>query len=124
MKSRCYRVGNRAVEATIYLDFGEGRVAFSPNKANPLVASVKDRGRFASLVLSDAPKNSSGESMRKILISASFALALSPFAASAQAPLASYADDKGYVDVQKLTCAQLAGTFQEDADFLGVWYSG
>ena len=27
-------------------------------------------------------------------------------------------------DVQKLTCAQLAGTFQEDADFLGVWYSG
>jgi hypothetical protein len=23
-----------------------------------------------------------------------------------------------------LTCAQLAGTFQEDADFLGVWYSG
>ena len=29
-----------------------------------------------------------------------------------------------YIDVQKLTCAQLAGTFQEDADFLGVWYSG
>jgi HdeA/HdeB family len=26
--------------------------------------------------------------------------------------------------VKKLTCAQLAGTFQEDADFLGVWYSG
>ena len=30
----------------------------------------------------------------------------------------------GYIDVQKLTCAQLANTFQEDADFLGVWYSG
>jgi hypothetical protein len=44
--------------------------------------------------------------------------------ASAQTPLSAYADAKGYIDVQKLTCAQLAGTFQEDADFLGVWYSG
>ncbi len=31
---------------------------------------------------------------------------------------------KGYIDVQKLTCAQLVNTFQEDADFLGIWYSG
>lgn len=45
-------------------------------------------------------------------------------AASAQTPLSAYADDKGYVDVQKLTCAQLAGTFQEDADMLTAWYSG
>ena len=44
--------------------------------------------------------------------------------ASAQTPLSAYADSKGYIDVQKLTCGQLAGTFQEDADFLGVWYSG
>ena len=44
--------------------------------------------------------------------------------ASAQTPLSAYADAKGYIDVQKLTCGQLAGTFQEDADFLGVWYSG
>lgn len=35
-----------------------------------------------------------------------------------------YADSKGYIDVQKLTCAQLVNTYQEDADFLGVWYSG
>lgn len=28
------------------------------------------------------------------------------------------------IDVQKLTCAQLAGTFQEDADMLTAWYSG
>jgi hypothetical protein len=49
---------------------------------------------------------------------------LVPCAASAQVPLTAYADEKGYVSVQKLTCAQLAGTFQEDADFLGVWYSG
>ena len=45
-------------------------------------------------------------------------------AARAQVELNNYADAKGYIDVQKLTCAQLAGTFQEDADFLGVWYSG
>lgn len=45
-------------------------------------------------------------------------------ASQAQVELKNYADAKGYIDVQKLTCAQLAGTFQEDADFLGVWYSG
>jgi len=45
-------------------------------------------------------------------------------AASAQTPLTAYADKNGYVDVQKLTCAQLAGTFQEDADMLAIWYSG
>ena len=54
---------------------------------------------------------------------AAAALALASPAA-AQTPLSAYADGKGYIDVQKLTCGQLAGTFQEDADFLGVWYSG
>src|SRR3954447_2195784 len=44
--------------------------------------------------------------------------------ANAQVPLASYADANGFIDVQKLTCAQLAGTFQEDADALATWYSG
>jgi HdeA/HdeB family len=41
-----------------------------------------------------------------------------------QVELKTYADRDGYVDVQKLTCAQLANTFQEDADYLTVWYSG
>jgi hypothetical protein len=44
--------------------------------------------------------------------------------AYAQVELKSYADSDGYIDVQTLTCAQLANTFQEDADFLTVWYSG
>lgn len=44
--------------------------------------------------------------------------------AYAQTPLSAYADSKGYIHVQELTCAQLAGTYQEDADFLGIWYSG
>ncbi len=43
---------------------------------------------------------------------------------AAQVELKTYADAKGYINVRNLTCAQLAGTFQEDADFLGVWYSG
>jgi hypothetical protein len=32
--------------------------------------------------------------------------------ALAQTPLSAYADGNGFIDVQKLTCAQLAGTFQ------------
>lgn len=44
--------------------------------------------------------------------------------AIAQVELKTYADRDGYLDVQKLTCAQLANTFQEDADHLTAWYSG
>lgn len=45
-------------------------------------------------------------------------------AARAQTDLSTYADANGYLDVQKLTCAQLAGTWQQDADMLTSWYSG
>jgi hypothetical protein len=51
-------------------------------------------------------------------------VAFSAWGSQAEVELSKYADAKGYIDVQKLTCAQLANTFQEDADFLGVWYSG
>jgi hypothetical protein len=44
--------------------------------------------------------------------------------AYAQVELKTYANRDGYVDVQALTCAQLANTFQEDADYLTTWYSG
>ena len=44
--------------------------------------------------------------------------------AHAQVELKTYADSDGYIDVQALTCAQLANTFQEDADYLTTWYSG
>jgi hypothetical protein len=40
--------------------------------------------------------------------------------AFAQVELKTYADSDGYLDVQKLTCAQLANTFQEDADYLAA----
>ena len=53
-----------------------------------------------------------------------FGLLLSLPIASAQVELKTYANADGYIDVQKLTCGKLANTFQEDADFLGIWYSG
>lgn len=62
--------------------------------------------------------------MRKLLLLLTSALALASFQASAQVPLSAYVDANGFIDVQKLTCAQLAGTFQEDADALTAWYSG
>jgi hypothetical protein len=45
-------------------------------------------------------------------------------ASQAQVELKTYEDAKGYINVRALTCAQLANTFQEDANFLGAWYSG
>jgi len=44
--------------------------------------------------------------------------------AFAQTPLSAYVDSNGFINAQTLTCAQLAGTFQEDADALTTWYSG
>jgi len=39
-------------------------------------------------------------------------------------PLSTYADANGFIDVQTLTCGQLANTYQEDANALSSWYSG
>jgi hypothetical protein len=38
--------------------------------------------------------------------------------------LSAYVDANGFLDVQALTCGQLANTYQEDADALTSWYSG
>jgi HdeA/HdeB family protein len=61
--------------------------------------------------------------MKTLLASTLLAIAVATPAA-AQVELKTYANADGYVDVQALTCAQLANTFQEDADYLTVWYSG
>ena len=39
-------------------------------------------------------------------------------------PLTAYVDANGFIDVQTLTCAQLANTYQQDANALTMWYSG
>ena len=44
--------------------------------------------------------------------------------AQAQVDLSAYADANGFINVQALTCAQLANTWQQDADMLATWYSG
>jgi hypothetical protein len=62
--------------------------------------------------------------MRSRLLLSIALLVATVASANAQVPLSSYADANGFIDVQKLTCAQLAGTFQEDADALTTWYSG
>ncbi len=60
----------------------------------------------------------------RVALIAAATLAASVSASQAQVELKTYMDDKGYLNVRALTCAQLANTFQEDADFLGAWYSG
>jgi hypothetical protein len=60
----------------------------------------------------------------KLAISLCAVTMLGSGAAHAQVDLTTYADANGNLDVQALTCAQLANTFQEDADFMTVWYSG
>jgi hypothetical protein len=60
----------------------------------------------------------------RVALIAAGGLIASVSASQAQVELKTYMDDKGYLNVRALTCSQLAGTFQEDADFLGAWYSG
>ena len=60
--------------------------------------------------------------MKKLILCCGIIALAGP--AYAQVELKTYADSDGYIDVQKLTCAQLANTFQEDADYLTAWYSG
>jgi HdeA/HdeB family len=64
--------------------------------------------------------------MRKILISVAMGAAMmaASSGARAQVDLSTYADSEGFLDVQTLTCAQLAGTWQDQADLLASWYSG
>jgi hypothetical protein len=60
--------------------------------------------------------------VRKVMFCCAALFVTAP--AFAQVELKTYAGPDGYLDVQELTCAQLAGTFQEDADYLAAWYSG
>ena len=62
--------------------------------------------------------------MRKTILMTTAALAITGSTARAQVDLSSYADAQGFLDVQTLTCAQLANTWQGDADRLAAWYSG
>src|SRR6266568_2385139 len=65
-----------------------------------------------------------GDKMLKALAIVTAILAAASSHVQAQTDLTAYADANGYIDVQALTCAALAGTWQEDADRLTTWYSG
>lgn len=63
--------------------------------------------------------------MRKILATTAVLAGLvTGSAAYAAVGLDTYVDKNGFIDVQALTCAQLADTYQEDANALANWYSG
>lgn len=62
--------------------------------------------------------------MRCLMIAMVLGLGLASSSAQAQVDLSAYADANGFIDVQTLTCAQLANTWQQDADMLTTWYSG
>ena len=64
------------------------------------------------------------DAMLKVLAVAMTILAAAGSRVQAQTDLTAYADANGYINVQALTCAALAGTWQEDADRLTTWYSG
>lgn len=64
--------------------------------------------------------------MRKVLMAVAVGVPvlMAGPVANAQVNLSEYADPEGFLDIQTLTCAQLAGTWQDQADLLASWYSG
>jgi HdeA/HdeB family len=59
-----------------------------------------------------------------VLLGLGAAIAMVGVAKADPVDLSAYADKNGFIDVQKLTCGQLANTYQEDANALASWYSG
>jgi hypothetical protein len=63
--------------------------------------------------------------MNKMLLVSALTILAATYSAKADpVDLSAYVDQNGFLDVQTLTCAQLANTYQEDADALTSWYSG
>ena len=63
--------------------------------------------------------------MRKMVFLGAVATIATMSVASADpVDLSAYVDANGFLDVQTLTCGQLANTYQEDANALTSWYSG
>ena len=90
-------------------------------KRRRLGVRLKNRNNFPRW---DEHRAKGSDNMRKILILAAAVLAISVSNVRAQVDLSAYADAEGFLNVQTLTCAQLANTWQGDADRLASWYSG
>jgi hypothetical protein len=89
--------------------------------------SVRLSRRRSGLSLTPPPFSESQEptTMHKFLLTTAVAASATFGVAKADpVPLSTYADANGFIDVQTLTCGQLANTYQEDANSLASWYSG
>jgi hypothetical protein len=64
------------------------------------------------------------EMKKAMLLGFAASMAMIGLADADPVPLSSYADANGFIDLQTLTCGQLANTYQEDANALTSWYSG
>lgn len=56
----------------------------------------------------------------KSVLASAVILAAASAPSRAAVELSTYADAKGFINVQELTCAQLSNTYQEDADMLAA----
>ena len=68
--------------------------------------------------------SAAGRMVRRASVAAGVLMAMAVAASADPVPLSAYVDANGFLDVQTLTCAQLANTYQQDADALTSWYSG
>jgi hypothetical protein len=59
-----------------------------------------------------------------LMISTASMIAMLGSAKADPVDLNAYVDANGFIKVQQLTCAQLANTYQQDANALMAWYSG
>jgi hypothetical protein len=64
------------------------------------------------------------EMKKTMLLGFAASMAMIGVAKADPVDLSAYVDKNGFIDVQTLTCAQLANTYQEDANALTSWYSG
>jgi hypothetical protein len=62
--------------------------------------------------------------LKSLFLGAAASVSLISAALADPVGLSTYVDANGFIKVQQLTCAQLANTYQEDANALMAWYSG
>jgi hypothetical protein len=62
--------------------------------------------------------------LRSLFLGAAASVTLIGAASADPVDLSAYVDANGFIDVQALTCAQLANTYQSDANVLMAWYNG
>jgi hypothetical protein len=78
----------------------------------------------AGALFDDLSKEREKSMNKALFFGAAAAVAMIGAASADPVDLSAYVDANGFLNVQALTCAQLANTYQEDANALMSWYSG